>query len=82
MTGRRRAKPRTTPPAGGPTVLDWSGREHWSHTARPFRYCGGLTNLRDSKHKAAHKTCAEDALAQQHAEAQDAYHNEGHLTHD
>jgi hypothetical protein len=82
VTGRRRATPRATAPAGGPIVLDWSNPGHWSSTPKPCRYCDGLTNLRDSKRKAAHKTCAEDALAQQHAEAQDAYHNEGHLTHD
>lgn len=81
MTGRRRAKPRVTP-AGAPIVLDWTSPTHWSHTAKQCRYCPGLTNLRDSKGKAAHKVCAEAAIAQQHAEAQDAYHNEGHLTHD
>jgi hypothetical protein len=80
VTGRRRAKPTPSPPAGGPIVLDWSGPGHWSHNARPCRYCGQDTNLRDSKHKPAHKTCAEAALQQQADEAADAYHNEGHLS--
>jgi hypothetical protein len=53
-----------------------------SKTAKPCRYCKGLTYLRDSKRSPAHKVCAENALAQQHAEAQDAYRNEGHLTND
>ncbi|MDX3639289.1 hypothetical protein [Streptomyces sp. MB09-02B] len=67
-------------PAGRdpPPLLDWSDRSHWSHTARQCRYCPGLTNLRDSKGKAAHKVCAEEALAQQAAEAADAYQT-GHL---
>lgn len=82
MTGRRRAKPRTLPAAGGPIVLDWSGPGHWSRDAKPCRYCGQPTNLRDSKGKPAHKVHAEAALAQQAAEAQDAYRNEGHLTDD
>jgi hypothetical protein len=75
VTGRRRAKPRTPTPAGGPIVLDWSGREHWSWTAKPCRYCGRDTNLRDSKRSPAHKTCAETAIAQQSADAADAYQN-------
>jgi hypothetical protein len=79
VTGRRRAKPRTLPAAGGPVVLDWSSREHWSHVQKQCRYCPGLTNLRDSKGKPAHKVCAEAALQQQAAEAADAYNNEGHL---
>lgn len=62
-----------------PPLLDWSDRSHWSHQQKPCRYCGGLTNLRDSKRSPAHKRCAEAALAQQAAEAADAYHQEGHL---
>lgn len=56
-----------------PPLLDWSDRSHWSGTPKPCRYCGGLTNLRDSKRKPAHKSCAETALARQAAEAADAY---------
>lgn len=81
MTARR--KPPAPPVVPGrPIVLDWSGREHSSSTAKQCRYCPGLTYLRDSKGKPAHKVCAENALMQQAAEAADAYHNEGHLTHD
>ncbi|MBP5913194.1 hypothetical protein F3K34_13220 [Streptomyces sp. LBUM 1486] len=66
-------------PAGrDPPLLDWTDRSHWSHQQRPCRYCQGLTNLRDSKRKPSHKVCAEEALAQQAAEAADAYQN-GHL---
>jgi hypothetical protein len=67
-------------PAGRdpPPVLDWTDRSHWSHQQKPCRYCQGLTNLRDSKRSPAHKVCAEEALAQQAAEAADAYQN-GHL---
>lgn len=68
-------------PAGRdpPLLLDWSDRSHWSHTAKQCRYCPELTNLRDSKGKPAHKVCAEQALAQQAADAADAYQQEGHL---
>ncbi|MBD9723494.1 hypothetical protein PV755_46295 [Streptomyces caniscabiei] len=70
----------TGAPAGrDPPLLDWSNPSHWSRTARQCRYCPGLTHLRDSKGKAAHKVCAEAALAQQAADLADAYHNEGHL---
>jgi hypothetical protein len=73
MTARRRAKSRTAPAAGGPILLDWSGPEHSSRTAKPCRYCGRDTYLRDSKRAPAHKVCAEQALTVQAAEAQDAY---------
>jgi hypothetical protein len=56
-----------------PPLLDWRDPSHYSYAARPCRYCGGDTHLRDSKKKPAHKTCAENALAQQAAEAADAY---------
>ena len=58
-----------------PPVLDLHGMEHWSRTPKPCRYCGRDTNLRDSKRKPAHKTCAEQAIAQQAADAADAYKN-------
>lgn len=60
-------------------LLDWHSSEHWSQHLRPCRYCGQPTNLRDSKRKPAHKTCAETALAQQAADAADAY-QAGRLT--
>ncbi|MGV9803929.1 hypothetical protein ACWDTP_38440 [Mycobacterium sp. NPDC003449] len=63
---------------GSAPLLDWRSSAHWSHTARPCRYCGADTNLRDSKHKPAHKVCAEQALARQAAEAADAYRLDNH----
>lgn len=61
-----------------PPLLDWRDAKHWSWTAKDCRYCGRPTNLRDSKGKPAHKVHAEQALAQQAAEAADAYQT-GHL---
>ncbi|MGW6455000.1 hypothetical protein ACWF94_03595 [Streptomyces sp. NPDC055078] len=75
MTARPRPQP--PPPPGG--LLDWRHPDHWSWTAKQCRYCPGLTHLRDSKRKPAHKVCAEQALAQQAADAADAYHQNGHL---
>jgi hypothetical protein len=61
-------------PAGrDPPLLDWRDAKHWSWTQKQCRYCPGLTNLRDSKGKAAHKICAEEALARQAEEATDEY---------
>lgn len=77
MSGR---KGRRAPPEPGYTpgqLLDWTDRAHWSWESLPCRYCGQPTQLRDSKNKPAHKTCAEDALAQQAAEAADAYQQNG-----
>ncbi|MEI5100354.1 hypothetical protein RB200_19725 [Streptomyces sp. PmtG] len=74
MTGRqrRRAPPESEYVPG--TLLDWTDSDvHWSKHSRPCRYCGKPTQLRDSKRKPAHKTCAEEALAVQAAEAADAY---------
>ncbi|MFJ1995273.1 hypothetical protein [Streptomyces asiaticus] len=59
-------------------LLDWRSPNRWSWTAKPCRYCGHDTNLRDSRRKPAHKTCAEQALAQQAAEAADAYRLDNH----
>lgn len=70
---RRRAQRPKLPPSG---VLDWSDRAHWSGRELPCRYCAGLTHLRDSGRKPAHKTCAEDALRQQVVDAAAAYENE------
>jgi hypothetical protein len=75
VTGPRR---RRAPPEPG-QLLDWTDRSHWSWTAKPCRYCGKDTNLRDSKRSPAHKTCAETALQQQAAEQADAYQNDQHL---
>lgn len=69
MTGRR-----TDPP-----LLDWRDPAHWSWDAEPCRYCAGPTHLRDSKRKPAHKTCAEQALAQQAADTAAAYHRKDTL---
>lgn len=77
MTGRggRRAPPKAKPekPYVPGQLLDWSDRSHWSYEELPCRYCGFPTNLRDSHRKAAHKVCAEEALAAQASEAAAAY---------
>ncbi|MFE3378806.1 hypothetical protein [Streptomyces anulatus] len=74
MPGRRRQRQRPDPPATG--VLDWKDSRHWSQQARPCRYCGGVTNLRDGSRKPAHKTCAEDAIQAQIQDQAAAYENE------
>jgi len=56
-----------------PPLLNWNDSSHWSWTPKPCRYCGQPTQLRDSKRKPAHKTCAEHALARQAAEAAEDY---------
>ncbi|UJV42919.1 hypothetical protein CVT30_26530 [Streptomyces sp. AMCC400023] len=75
--GRRPSTPRRPepPPTG---VLDWSGSWHWGSWPFKCRYgCGGLpTHLRDSKGRAAHKVCAEAAIARQIQEYAEAYENE------
>ena len=63
----------------GPPLLDWGHPRHWSHTAKPCRYCGRDAHLRDSKGKPAHKVCAEAALAQQAADTAAAYQTGQHL---
>ncbi|MEU1273054.1 hypothetical protein [Streptomyces sp. NPDC005799] len=81
MTGgkRRRAPPKAPEREYTPgQLLDWTDRSHWAWDPLPCRYCGQPTNLRDSKGAPAHKTCAEAALAQQAAEAADAYQNGQH----
>jgi len=72
MTGRKRR--RAPPPVPG-GLLDWTDSSHWSWTAKPCRYCGNDTNLRDSKRPPAHNPGPEAALAQQAAEAVDIYQN-------
>ncbi|MFR9796172.1 hypothetical protein ACL02U_09750 [Streptomyces sp. MS06] len=78
MTGRRpRRAPPEQPYAPG-THLDWRDSRHWDYEhARPCRYCGDDTQLRDSKGSAAHKVCAEEALAAQAAETAAAYRMRG-----
>lgn len=44
------------------TGLVWSDRSHWDHRAKPCRYCGRDTNLRDDDRLPSHKVCAEQAL--------------------
>ncbi|WP_432182079.1 hypothetical protein [Streptomyces sp. NBC_00063] len=70
----RRARHRA-PPTVNPAGLDWRDTSHWSWIPKPCRYCGKPTHLRDSRRSPAHKVCAEEALAQQVAEAADAYQN-------
>ena len=78
MTARRRRRAPPAEPEYRPgQLLDWRDSSHWSERTLPCRYCGFPTNLRDSRMKPAHKTCAEDALAIQAADAQAAYHQEG-----
>lgn len=72
MAARKRGKP-TPPPVTG--VLDWRSSAHWAAEERPCRYCQIGTHLRDSARKPAHKTCAEEALRRQAAEAAAAYQN-------
>jgi hypothetical protein len=74
---RRRRAPPVDPEYRPGQLLDWTDRSHWSYEARPCRYCGFDTNLRDSHGSPAHKTCAEDALATQARDAQAAYHQNG-----
>lgn len=54
-------------------LLNWRDSSHWSDLARPCRWCGKPTHLRDSKRQPAHKCCAEAAIAQQAADMADAY---------
>ncbi len=51
-----------------PPLLDWRSPAHWAWDELPCRHCGGLTHLRTSKRRAAHKVCAEAALAAEIAE--------------
>lgn len=79
MTGRKRRRAPPIDPEYRPgQLLDWRDARHWSDRPLPCRYCGFPAHLRDSRMKPAHKACAEEALAIQAAEAQAAYHQEGH----
>jgi hypothetical protein len=79
VTGRKQRRAPPAEPAYRPgQLLDWRDPSvHWSHNAKPCRYCGFPTHLRDSKRSPAHKVCAEDALATQAREAQAAYRTKG-----
>lgn len=71
---RRRAPPKAEPEYVPGTLLNWNDSRHWDHNGpKPCRYCGKPTQLRDSRGSHSHKTCAEEALARQHAEAGEAY---------
>jgi hypothetical protein len=73
VSGRKQRAPRI-PEFHPGQVLDWTSSAHWDYTGpSPCRYCGKDTQLLDSGRHHAHKTCAEDALARQHAEATAAY---------
>jgi len=74
MTGPRRwrAPPEREYVPG--TLLNWNDSKHWDYGGpQPCRYCEAPTQLRDSHGSHAHKTCAEEALAEQAAEAAEAY---------
>ena len=60
---------------GQPPLLDWRNSAHWSGQPLPCRHCGGLTHLRTTKRRPAHKVCAEAALAAQNAQLADRYLN-------
>lgn len=79
MSGPRRRRAPPEPVYVPGALLDWTDSQHWDYTGpQPCRYCEKPTQLRDSKGSHAHKTCAETALARQHAEAADAYQQNGH----
>jgi hypothetical protein len=78
VTGRKRRRAPPEPVYVPGTLLNWNDSSHWDYITgpQPCRYeCGGVTQLRDSHGKPAHKCCAEEALARQHAEAAEAYQN-------
>lgn len=77
MTGRKRRRAPPPDPEYQPgQLLNWNDSRHWNYDGPQLcRYCEKPTQLRDSHGSHAHKTCAEDALARQAAEAADAYQN-------
>lgn len=80
MTGRRtrRSPPKPDQEYVPGTLLNWNDSSHWDYDGpQPCRYCGQPTQLRDSSRKAAHKTCAENALATQAADTAAAYRMKG-----
>ncbi|WP_433856734.1 hypothetical protein [Streptomyces kronopolitis] len=74
---RKPSAPQPTLPADG--LLVWSSSEHWHQQAKPCRYCGQPTNLRDSQRSPAHKVCAESALVEQQQDAAATYRTQGEL---
>lgn len=76
----RRSRPTLRPPeipAGGSGgLLDWRGLAHWSENRAQCRYCPGMTHLRDSAGRPAHKVCAEEAARQWVEEQSERYENE------
>ncbi|WP_328427828.1 hypothetical protein [Streptomyces sp. NBC_00443] len=73
----RRKSSRKRPEWTRGALLDWTTGPHWDYDrARPCRYCDGLTQLRDSDKKPAHKVCAEAALDQQAEDAAAAYYQQ------
>lgn len=77
MSGRQRRRAPPEPAYTPGSLLDWRDSSHWGWDPLPCRYCGRPTHLRDSKNKPADKTCAEEALARQAADAADAYQQNG-----
>ena len=73
MTPRKRPRQPQAPAYRPGMLLNWSGAGHWSWTEKPCRWCGGLTYLRDGKRHPSHKVCAELAIAEQAADAAEAY---------
>ncbi|WNI20326.1 hypothetical protein [Actinacidiphila sp. ITFR-21] len=45
-------------------LLDWRDARHHSAEARPCRYCGSSTHMRDETGKPADKVCAERVYAE------------------
>ena len=79
MTGPRRRRAPPEPEYRPGQLLDWTDSSHWDFSGpKPCRYCAVPTQMRDSHGSHAHKTCAEEALARQHAEAAEAYAAEHH----
>ncbi|MFF9894925.1 hypothetical protein [Streptomyces longispororuber] len=74
MSGRQRRRAPPEPEYVPGALLNWTDSSHWDYDGPlPCRYCGTPTHLRDSRGKPADKVCAEAALAEQVAEATDAY---------
>lgn len=67
MPPRRLSVPapvRPTPLLGPGGLLDWRDSRHYSPEARPCRYCGNETHMRDETGKPADKVCAERVYAE------------------
>lgn len=79
MSGQRRRRAPPAEPEYVPgALLNWNDSSHWDYTGpQTCRYCDKPTQLKDSKGKHAHKTCAEEALATQAAATAAAYRMRG-----